>query len=1533
MLYCKKEVHFTKYCKKAKVKDYEYYKTKMLLAKKDNDVQVLLAEDHAWMESSSDSNQEINANMVFMAQIEKVLSDSEASSSSADDKISEVSYYLSKSKNESEYETSEYYDKTTTYENKCENDCQVIEKVCDREENPNVIAPGMFKLSVSQSVSPISMTKTSCASNSIENLVTLSSVRRPKPSGVTWMKKGSSNTFKADLSSVSHSNLDKNVKNALCNARMNASVDVNDLFVFDDIINSGYSKHMTGNRALLTNFVKKFLGTVHFGNNDFAVIAGYEDVVIESMTIKKVYYESSSSSLNDDVQQNLEEFAIPSSNTQSISNNMVSNVDEASTSHNVLNKHLEDAYFDATLRDAVWVSAMQDELDQFERLKVWRLVPRPKGKTIIKTRWIFKYKKDERSLVIQNKARLVAVRYSQQEGINYDKTFTPVARIESIRLFLAYATHKDFTVFQMDVKTSFLNGILKEEVYVGQPLSFVSTQYLDHVYALDKALYGLKQAPRAWYVVLSKFLIDSDFQKVPTLMVEQAKLKLNLVGKLVDHTDYRGMIGSLMYVTSSRPDIMFATCMCTRYLANPNEHHVSAIKRIFRYLKGTINLGLWYLKDYGFDLTAYSDADHAGCHLDQKRIILAYVDGVTSKSSSAPTVRPDGDSRPDYGFIATLNDEIMRDPKRDVGYRITDSWDDIVETMHGAPATDETELGRRVTDLVATMRLETDEIYTRLDDAQSEQQLMASRLNLLGRDRRAHAHTALLMKREARMSQEAWGRAMDACDFVRSENIALRTQTQMTEIERQQGPAKGLAQPDAPKEAASSVNAALAARDVDRNTNGNDSHVSGIGYNQSFQERALLCVRMFPEESDKIKRYIDGLPGMIHGSVVASKPKTMQEAITMAIKLMDKKIGIFAERQTEIKRKQGGNATAQAKVYAVGRAGTNPNSNVVTGTFLLNNHYASILFDTGADRSFVYTAFSSRISITLTTLDHYYDVELADWRIISRGNKTHLNIISCTKMQKYMLKGCHVFLAHATTKKTKDKSEKKRLEDVSIVQDFPEAPYRLAPSEMKELLGQLKELSEKGFIRPSSLPWGAPVLFVKKKDGSFRLCINYRELNKLMVKNRYPLPRIDDLFDQLQRSSVYSKIDLRSGYHQLRVCEADIPKTAFKTLYGHYEFQVMPFGLTNAPAVFMDLMNRVCKPYLDKFVSVFIDDILIYSKNKEEHEEHLKLILELLKIEELYAKFSKCEFWISKIRQFLGLAGYYQRFIEGFSCQVNDQAYSKGVKFDRVNIKNEDVGGMLVENSKDPEKVRTEKLEPRADGTLRLNGRSWLPCYGDLWTVIMHESHKLKYYIHSGSDKIYQDMKKLYWWPNMKADIATYVNNFLHVLRSRPNSKGYQDCYNTIWVIVDRLTKSAIFVPMRETDPIEKPAIMYLKEVVARHEILVSIIYDCDPRFVSNFWRSLQKDLGTKFDMSTAYHPETDEQSKRNIQTLEDMMCACVINFGKVWVNHLPLVKFSYNNSYHASIKAAPFEALYGQKCNTPKNACRSGILYRGVTS
>ncbi|GKD49395.1 putative reverse transcriptase domain-containing protein [Tanacetum coccineum] len=257
-----------------------------------------------------------------------------------------------------------------------------------------------------------------------------------------------------------------------------------------------------------------------------------------------------------------------------------------------------------------------------------------------------------------------------------------------------------------------------------------------------------------------------------------------------------------------------------------------------------------------------------------------------------------------------------------------------------------------------------------------------------------------------------------------------------------------------------------------------------------------------------------------------------------------------------------------------------------------------------------------------------------------------------------------------------------------------------------------------------------------------------------------------------------------------------------------------------------------------------------------------------------------------------------------------------------------------------------KKLEPRADGTLCLKNRSWIPCFGDLRTLIMHESHKSKYSIHPGSDKMYQDLKKLYWWPNMKAEIATYVSKCLTCAKVKaecqkpsgllvqpvipvwkwenitmdfvtklPKTSTGQDA---IWVIINRLTKSAHFLPMKETDLMEKFTRQYLKEVVSRHKVPVSIISDRDSKFTSQFWKSLNKALGTQLDISTSYHPQMNGQSERTFKTLEDMPRTCVIDFGKGWDIHLPLVEFSYNNSYHTSIKVAPFEALYGRKCRSP---------------
>ena len=280
-----------------------------------------------------------------------------------------------------------------------------------------------------------------------------------------------------------------------------------------------------------------------------------------------------------------------------------------------------------------------------------------------------------------------------------------------------------------------------------------------------------------------------------------------------------------------------------------------------------------------------------------------------------------------------------------------------------------------------------------------------------------------------------------------------------------------------------------------------------------------------------------------------------------------------------------------------------------------------------------------------------------------RGIRRELssNIISAMTVQRMLRKGCQGYLAYVV----ETGKEGTMVDEIPVVREFPDVfpddivglppdreveftidlilgtepisipPYRMAPAELRELKAQLEELLSKGFIRPSISPWGAPVLFVKKKDGSLRLCIDYRQLNRVTIRNQYPLPRIDELFDQLQGSQVYSKIDLRSGYHQLRVQESDVPMIAFRTRYGHYEFLVMPFGLTNAPAAFMDLINRVFQPYLDRFVLVFIDDILVYSGSSEEHSEHLRIVLQTLRERQLYAKLSKCQFWLDRVA-FLG---------------------------------------------------------------------------------------------------------------------------------------------------------------------------------------------------------------------------------------------------------------------------------------------------------
>ncbi|GJR41290.1 putative reverse transcriptase domain-containing protein [Tanacetum coccineum] len=472
------------------------------------------------------------------------------------------------------------------------------------------------------------------------------------------------------------------------------------------------------------------------------------------------------------------------------------------------------------------------------------------------------------------------------------------------------------------------------------------------------------------------------------------------------------------------------------------------------------------------------------------------------------------------------------------------------------------------------------------------------------------------------------------------------------------------------------------------------------GYTARFHELARLVPHMVTPESQRVNRYIRGLAPEIKPRVTSSKPATIQGAISMANRLTTDGIKDGLSRRRKMLETKGGQGQRQ---YAGQHPSVqNATSIILCGdpnhfgrncpkikraTTLGGNHPNPVLAIEGNTNQGNNRNRAHGRAFGLGVAEAPQDPNVVtgmDWFL-----KLRAKIVCYEKIVQISLSNGDILEVHGehpegNLKQLKTmKVNELKLVDIHVVfVPVAKSPYRLAPTEMQELSNQLKELQEKGFIRPSSSPWGAPVLFVKKKDGLFRMCIDYRELNKLTIKNRYPLPRIDDLFDQLQGAQYFSKIDLRSGYHQLRVREEDIPKTAFRTRYGHFEFTVMPFGLTNAPAVFMDLMNRVCKPYLDKFVIVFIDDILIYSKSKEEHEVHLKLILELLEKEKLFGKFLKCEFWLqevhflghvvnsegihvdlskikamknwkplktlTKIRSFLGLAGYYRRFIINF---------------------------------------------------------------------------------------------------------------------------------------------------------------------------------------------------------------------------------------------------------------------------------------------
>nr|GEU39801.1 hypothetical protein [Tanacetum cinerariifolium] len=706
------------------------------------------------------------------------------------------------------------------------------------------------------------------------------------------------------------------------------------------------------------------------------------------------------------------------------------------------------------------------------------------------------------------------------------------------------------------------------------------------------------------------------------------------------------------------------------------------------------------------------------------------------------------------------------------------------------------------------------------------------------------------------------------------------------------------------------------------------------GYTTRFHELARLVPHMVTLESQCVNYYIRGLAPEIKPHVTSSEPATIQAAVSMANRLTTDGIkdGLFKKKENARNKRRSNDQ--------------NRNRGRMIGT---RDKELEILFDSGADYSFISTNFLPLINMKPSVISHGYEIKIAsgvkvETNKIIRGcrleleghtfmidlipfgygsfdviigmnwlSKLRAKIVCFEKIVQIPLSNGEISEVHGERPKGNLKQLKimkvndPKLKDIHVVCEFPgvfpkdlsslpssrevefcinlipgampvaKSLYRLAPMEMQELSNQLKNIQEKGFIRPSSSPWGAPVLFMKKKDGSFRMCIDYRELNKPTFKNRYPLPMIDDLFDQLQGSRYFSKIDLRSGYHQLRVSEEDIPKTAFRTRYRHFEFTVMPFRLTNTPA------------------------------SKEEHEVHLKLILKLLEKEKLFGKFLKCELWLkrrfivnfSKIAKpltpltqknqnqnvfqtlkdvlydapILALLEGKNDFIvycdtlnQGFGCVLMQRNKSRWIElFSNYDCEiryhpgkaNVVADALSRKECLKPRRARAMSmtihfsikariLEAQSEDSKGVNTMAEMLKGLDKQLERKEDAHATRYSIHPGTEKMYDDLRGLFRWPRMKKDISMYVSKCLTCskvkaehqkpsgLLQRPDIPMWKwenvtidfitklprtrSEHDLIWVIVYRLTKSAHFLAVREDFKTEKLERLYINEIVARHE-------------------------------------------------------------------------------------------------------------------
>ncbi|GJT83217.1 putative reverse transcriptase domain-containing protein [Tanacetum coccineum] len=1053
-------------------------------------------------------------------------------------------------------------------------------------------------------------------------------------------------------------------------------------------LDSGCSRHMTGDRERLINFVEKFIGTVRFGNDEYAAIIGYGDYKLGDTIISRVYYveglkhnlfsvgqfcdgglevafrQHSCHIRNYDMVDLLK--GSRSTNLYSISlNDMMSAspvcllTKASSTKSWLWHRRLNHLNF-GTLNELARKNLVRglpmlkyDKDHLCPSCQLERKVSRRKEYVLVivddytRFGWVrFLRTKDEtphaieKFIVKTQRALNATVRFVRTDngtefrngtrdgcsGLHL-KQMTSVAKVQNSTYCFTDRTQPSELVryelerlsknkhrFQvaegfvgklMDVENRLLNGGTENEVvYVSHPEGFVDPEH--H----------------------RMFLLKSGFTKRGRLLHSSREKQANI------------------FYCASRPDIVFAVCMCARYQSKPTEMHLTAIKRIFRYLKGTIHMGLCSI--FWTSTVSWSSKSRKSTAISNIQEAWQYIALIRMLSQSSE---------------AALNCETMdlRSYKIPM-YCDQIDGEDVKKRGESSTAAIPQEDGDRL--LLAFMRRDIDTLIARPKGPQVRDFLGTMLCRTMGQlDGRGHlpgtssrecarlwvetvnpiAWTVLIANcltvsfYSDRRDTYIWSTCVVHLWTLARFKVSIRTLLLIPQRFNEFGI-------DVPRMAYKAVRMAYKLMEQKSQAR-NERILEG-------NARAMVTaptVGKLPLCECCFTRHVGQCNVKCHkcGKVGHKARYCKEKSVAMGANAQPiwtcYDCGDQGHTTNRCPKKVKQEEEVRGQAYAIKDAEPK-GPNVVTGTFLLNNRYASVLFDSGSDRSFVNTRFSSLLDIKPIKIEDSYEVELANRRVLGTFDVIigmdwlvkHDAVIICgKKARKYVEQGCHLFLAHVTKKKSKEK----QMEDVPVIRDFPEvfpeelaglppprqvdfridlvqgaapvarAPYRLASSEMKVLSVQLQELLEKGFIRPSLSSWGAPVLFVKNKDGSFRMCIDYRELNKLTINNCYPLPRIDDLFDQLQGSSV--------------------------TWYGHFEFQVMPFGLTNAPTVFTDLMNRVCKPYLDKFVIVFIDDIWVYSKDEEEHGKHLKIILELLKKERLYTMFSKCDFWLDSV-QFLG---------------------------------------------------------------------------------------------------------------------------------------------------------------------------------------------------------------------------------------------------------------------------------------------------------